>query len=153
MPGVENGLQVAVVAVSYLLLLILAFVAANIKFPSKTGNQEHVLTGKESKAADARARQLLRDMLEEREYAQLMTYGYLDVPSPHYQGRIYRIPFSRNKLVQVYEGGRVTNRLCLQPSAQLPLYDVILVHKLLIAADEQEYLVRANAFPPVHEDQ
>ena len=100
-------------------------------------------------AADLRAQEMLREVLEEREYRQLMDQGYLEVPSPHNEGRIYRVPLD-DGLVHVYECGELTQRLCVQPVEHLPRYDVIVMHKLLIDSDEGEYLARANAFPPLH---
>jgi hypothetical protein len=49
--------------------------------------------------------------------------------------------------VQVLEGGRVVERLCVQPLDSLPEADVILMHKMLIEADESSYLATANHFP------
>lgn len=99
-------------------------------------------------AADLRAEELLREVLEESEYRQLMDRGYLEVPSPHNEGRIYRVPLD-DGLVHVYECGELTQRLCVQPVEYLPRYDIIVMHKLLIDSDEGEYLARANAFPPL----
>ena len=99
-------------------------------------------------AADLRAQELLREVLEESEYCQLMDKGYLEVPSPHNEGRIYRVPLD-DGLVHVYECGELTQRLCVQPVEHLPRFDVIAMHKLLIDSDEGEYLARANAFPPL----
>ena len=98
--------------------------------------------------ADVRAEELLREVLAESEYRQLMDQGYLEVPSPHNEGRIYRVPLE-DGLVHVYECGELTQRLCVQPVEYLPRYDVIVMHKLLIDGDEGEYLARANAFPPL----
>jgi hypothetical protein len=38
--------------------------------------------------------------------------------------------------------------LCLQPVEPLPEGDVVLMHKLMIEANEQEYLRTANHFVP-----
>jgi hypothetical protein len=77
-----------------------------------------------------------------------MEDGYIEVASPHLRERTYRIPFS-DGLVQVYDRGQLTKRLCLQPIDYLPRCDVVLLHKLMITGDEHEYLARANAFPPL----
>jgi hypothetical protein len=109
---------------------------------------EHATWGMGRSAADLRAEELLREVLEDSEYRQLMDRGYLEVPSPHNEGRIYRVPLD-DGLVHVYECGELTQRLCVQPVEYLPRYDIIVMHKLLIDSDEGEYLARANAFPPL----
>lgn len=47
-------------------------------------------------------------------------------------------------LVTVYEHGSAIMRLCLQSQEPLPKADVVIMHKLLIEANEQEYLQKAN---------
>lgn len=96
--------------------------------------------------ADHAAETLLRQSLTSDEYAQLSARAYLDVPSRSYLGRLYRVPRGPGQ-VQVVEGGRVVERLCVQPLDSLPEADVILMHKMLIEADEPTYLATANHFP------
>lgn len=97
--------------------------------------------------AERTAEALLRRLLSSPEYDALSYSGYLEVPSREYPGRIYRIPRGPGQ-VQVMEHGRVTERLCVQPAAVgLPEADVVLMHKLLIEADERRYLLTANHFP------
>jgi len=97
--------------------------------------------------AERRAELLLRDMLSSREYSQLCLAGYLDVPSPSRDERVYRVPRGPGQVV-VLEGGRITERLCVQPAmGGLPEADVVLMHKMLIEADEDTYLQTANHFP------
>jgi hypothetical protein len=97
--------------------------------------------------AERRAESLLRDLLSHREYAQLCYSGYLDVPSPSRDDRVYRVPRGPGQVV-VLEDGRITERLCVQPAmGGLPEADVVLMHKMLIEADEDTYLQTANHFP------
>ncbi|HZR42098.1 MAG TPA: hypothetical protein VFB12_18400 [Ktedonobacteraceae bacterium] len=63
-------------------------------------------------SADGRAKALLREMLSESQYQQLMQFGYLEVESPSLANRIYRIP-RPGGLVTVYEGGCAVMELCL----------------------------------------
>jgi len=98
-------------------------------------------------SAESRAKVLLREMLSEGQYQQLIKFGYLEVPSPAYENRIYRIPGSGG-LVKVYEKGCAVMELCLQPAEPLPDGDVVVMHKLMIEANEQEYLQKANHFAP-----
>jgi hypothetical protein len=37
-------------------------------------------------------------------------------------------------------------RLCVQPIEYLPDADVVVLHKLMIEADEENYLLRANKY-------
>lgn len=98
-------------------------------------------------SAESRAKALLREMLSENQYQQLVKFGYLEVASPGYDSRVYRIPGSGG-LVKVYERGCAVMELCLQPAEPLPDGDVVVMHKLMIEANEQEYLQRANHFAP-----
>ena len=98
-------------------------------------------------SAESRAKVLLREMLSEGQYQQLIKFGYLEVPSPSIENRIYRIPGSGG-LVKVYEKGNAVMELCLQPAEPLPDGDVVVMHKLMIEANEQEYLQKANHFAP-----
>jgi len=105
------------------------------------------LPWREGASADNRARMLLREILSPPEYQQLTRFGYLEVPSPSFVGRVYRIP-GAGGLVKVYDRGCAVMELCLQPAEPLPDGDVVVMHKLMIAANEQEYLQKANRFAP-----
>ncbi len=96
--------------------------------------------------AEARSRALLRDLLDEREFQQLTQQGYLDVASPNYEDRVYRIPGCAG-WVCVYEKGQARVNLCLQPVEPLPGNDMIALHKLMIEGNEHGYLARANEIP------
>lgn len=98
-------------------------------------------------SAETRARVLLREMLSENQYQQLIKFGYLEVISPSIDNRVYRIPGSGG-LVKVFERGCAVMELCLQPAEPLPDGDVVVMHKLMIEANEQEYLQKANHFAP-----
>jgi len=104
------------------------------------------MSSEERAHAERRSEELLRDLLDEREYRQLMRYGYLDVPSHCYAGRLYRIPYLPGR-VCILEDGRAVAELCVQPLVPLPDNDMIVLHKLMIAENERDYLARANAFP------
>jgi hypothetical protein len=98
-------------------------------------------------SAESRAKVLLREMLSEYQYQQLIKFGYLEVASPTFDSRIYRIPGSGG-LVKVYERGSAVMELCLQPAEPLPDGDVVVMHKLMIEGNEHEYLQKANHFAP-----
>lgn len=49
-------------------------------------------------------------------------------------------------MVQVYDRRRLVSILCLQPVISLPPEDVVVMHLLMILANEAEYLETANQF-------
>ena len=99
-------------------------------------------------AANRRANELLRSVLTRQQYRHLMRRGYLDIPSPRDPGCVYRVPRSQG-LVGVIEQGRRKASLCLQPVEWVPDADMVVMHKLMIEADEETYLRTANKLRPV----
>ncbi|MBW3625130.1 MAG: hypothetical protein KY468_17170 [Armatimonadetes bacterium] len=95
--------------------------------------------------AERKAEELLQSQLSPDEYHQLITQGYLRVQSPAVPNRTYLIPRFRG-LVRMYEQGRQVKRLCVGPVDQVPDADVVLMHKLMIEGNEEEYLETANVF-------
>jgi len=95
--------------------------------------------------AERRAADLLRDILTPEQVRRLLWYGYLEVPSPTEPQRVYRVPRTKG-YVQVVENGRAIMRLCLQPVECLPDADVVVLHKLMIEANEELYLQKANKY-------
>jgi hypothetical protein len=102
---------------------------------------------REEIAAENRARALMREMLTPSEYQQLVKFGYLEVASPGFEQRVYRIP-GGGGLVKVFDRGCAVMELCLQPTEPLPDGDVVVMHKLMIQGNESDYLQRANRFAP-----
>ncbi len=97
--------------------------------------------------AQERAEQLLRDLLTEDEYRTLNRRGYLEVPSRTRPRRVYRIPRHQGQ-VKVYEGGVPIMALCVQSVEPVPDGDAVVMHKLMIEGNEEEYLRIANRFEP-----
>jgi len=95
--------------------------------------------------AERRATNLLRDILTPEQFRQLLWRGYLEIPSPTEPRRVYRVPRSKG-YVQVIENGRAIMRLCLQPVECLPDADIVALHKLMIEANEETYLQKANKY-------
>ena len=95
--------------------------------------------------AERRAADLLRAILTPEQVRQLLWRGYLEIPSPTEPQRVYRVPKSKG-FVQVIDNGRATMRLCLQPVEYLPDADVVVLHKLMIEANEETYLQKANKY-------
>ena len=98
--------------------------------------------------AKRRAGELLRAVLTAEQYVQLIRQGYIDIPSPSDPERVYRVPRSPGQ-VQVREKGQLTQWLCLQPFEWVPDADLVVIHKLMIEADEQTYLQKANSITPI----
>lgn len=95
--------------------------------------------------AERRAADLLRDTLTPEQFRQLVWRGYLEVRSPTEPQRVYRVPRTRG-YIQVIENGRAVMRLCVQPVECLPDADLVVLHKLMIEANEEFYLQKANKY-------
>ncbi|MBO0778354.1 MAG: hypothetical protein J2P37_05950 [Ktedonobacteraceae bacterium] len=95
--------------------------------------------------AERRATGLLRDVLTPEQFHELIWRGYLEIPSPTEPQRVYRVPKNKG-YVQVIENGRAIMRLCLQPAECLPDADLVALHKLMIEANEEIYLQKANKY-------
>jgi len=119
-------------------LLLLALFITLLRFSSS-------VTYRSRLASEQRAEVLLRDILSADQFHQLRRRGYLDVPSPSRANRTYRIPRSRDQ-VRVYEDGRLIERLCVQAVEPVPTGDVVVMHKLMIEGNEDDYLRLANHF-------
>jgi hypothetical protein len=107
----------------------------------------HSLSGRPE--AKRRAGELLRAVLTPDQYSHLMQRGHLDLASPSDPERIYRVPRGPGR-VQVRDKGRLTMWLCLQPLERVPEADLLVMHKLMIEADEETYLRKANRFSPTY---
>jgi hypothetical protein len=90
-----------------------------------------------------RARALVRQVLSEREYAELRREGFVQVASRAHPGRTYRIPAGGSPVAALEPDGRVVY-LCLQPAEPIPREEIVVVQKLLLEGAEDEYWRRAN---------
>lgn len=97
--------------------------------------------------AEKKAESLLQQMLTPEQGLELEHRGYLEIASPSREGRVYRVPRGRG-MVSVYEDGRAVMSLCVQPVEWVPGADVVLMHKLMIEGNEEDYLKTANQFEP-----
>lgn len=131
----------------WLLFLLLAIYYLSQTPEGREGRFRFRESMSEHLSAESRAKALLREMLSEYQYQQLIKFGYLEVDSPTISHRTYRIP-GTGGLVKVFENGSPTMELCLQPAEPLPDGDVVVMHKLMIEGNEQEYLQKANHFAP-----
>jgi hypothetical protein len=95
--------------------------------------------------AERRASHLMKELLTPQELRQLFWRGYVDIPSTLAPHRVYRVPRG-DGYVQVRENGHTIMGLCLQPIERLPRADVVILHKLMIEAQEEFYLQTANKF-------
>ncbi|HEU5327223.1 MAG TPA: hypothetical protein VFU78_03965 [Thermomicrobiales bacterium] len=98
--------------------------------------------------ANLRAERLLAASLSDEEYAQYRRNWYVDVPSPYYTGRVYRIP-RRSGPVAVREHGMTVQYLRAWPEEPLPDAALVLARKLQLEGDEARYLRAARHEPAV----
>src|SRR5579875_2441398 len=84
----------------WLLFLLLAIYYLSQSPDGRVGRLRESVS--EHLSAESRAKALLREMLTETQYQQLIKFGYLEVISPSVHNRIYRIP-GAGGLVKVYE--------------------------------------------------
>lgn len=97
--------------------------------------------------AQERAEALLQEMLNEEEYRQLSRRGFLELASPSRPRRTYRIPRHQGQ-VKVFQDGMPIMALCVQSVEPLPDGDAVLMHKVMLEGNEDEYLRIANRFEP-----
>lgn len=102
---------------------------------------------KEKQKAEEKARKLLSELISKSDYKKFCKSGYVDVEGK--SGRIYRIEPRRQ--IKVFDGKDkldvAIESLCITtPNYYLPEADEIIWKKLLIEADEEEFLKIANHF-------
>ena len=100
----------------------------------------------EWREADERAERLLRTVLGDDGYRAFAEMGYIEVPSRKYPGRVYLIKRWPEK-VTVIEKGRTAHVLCAEPESFVPPADLVVLTKLMIEGNEEEYLRIANKIP------
>lgn len=126
-----------VIVVSYLVLMHIFAVLAG----------EEPGQGDISREAEMKAEQMLEELLSPAELRMVREHGYLEIASRLFERRFYRVPY-RHGLVGVYENGVLIHRLCVGAVEPVPAGDLLLIHKLMIEASEEEYLRRANRIRP-----
>jgi hypothetical protein len=93
--------------------------------------------------ARRQAEDLVRHVLSDAEYAQLRREGFIEVRSRRVPGRGYRIPAGGSPVAALEPDGRLVY-LCLQPALPVPPQELVLIQKLLLEGDEDEFWQRAN---------
>lgn len=130
-------------------LLFLAIVLAALyplaKITSRRSQQE-IERDLARRSAEARSKEMLSELLSQQENDQLHRLGFLEIKSGRRPGRVYRVP-RRPGLIGVYDHGRLAHRLCVGAVDSLPSGDVVLLHKLMIEGDEDNYLNTATELP------
>jgi len=131
------------------LLFVLLIVCLLCRAPYGVLAHQSLAVGRRSdwREAQERAEHLLREILNDEEYRHLNRRGYLEVPSRTRPRRVYRVPRHQGQ-VKVYEGGVPIMALCVQSVDAIPDGDAVLMHKLMIEGNEEEYLRIANRFEP-----
>ena len=134
------------------LLVLFVLLASHLEWFGFALGENQIRPAEIGGTVTARTQALLKDVLDEREYTQLMTRGFLDVPSPTVEDRIYRIRRCDGR-VTLYEHGKAVLELCVQPVEPLPSGDVVVLHKVMIEGNESQYLATANRLPSLFRGQ
>jgi hypothetical protein len=129
----------------YVLLLLVLVVLLAVLLPVVIRGAASL--SRSRREAERRAQHLLSEMLSSEELTELSQKGYLRVRSPSRENRVYHVP-QHQGMVSVYEAGALSERLCVGATSYIPEGDTVLMHKLMIEGDEEEYLRVANHFPP-----
>jgi hypothetical protein len=101
--------------------------------------------------AQAAAEALLLASVGPRQAAQFRRFGWFTVRGP--SGTHYRVRQGRVGNVDVLDPqGRVIERLCAHPAADVPDCDTMLAQALMLGADDQEFRRVANRHPAFQGD-
>ena len=92
---------------------------------------------------ELRAKRLLNQCLdqEQRQTLKERDHFYMRTAS----GKLYRIEYGRAGNVFLMEGDLVARRYCIHPDDYCPNYDTMLMQKLMLETDEEQFLRMANA--------
>jgi hypothetical protein len=131
--------------VTFLLLALFLLLVLAVLLPCVVHAAGSLSHGR--RRAERRAQQMLADVLAPAELQELQRQGFLRVRSPQWQNRVYYIPRHQG-MVAVYQDGALLERLCVSSATYVPEGDLVVLHKLMIEANEDEYLRVANHFPP-----
>jgi len=85
-------------------------------------------------AQEEKARQLLRELLTEKEWRRYVTNQFIMVKGA--SGRWYQIFAAAHRLINVYERGQVIEQLCIHTDSQCPPSDHVVNMKVLVETDE-----------------
>jgi len=100
-------------------------------------------TKKIAVTAESTAEKLLAEHLDDKQLEQFRNHRYFEVIRDAGK-RVYRIKHGWAGNIEVFEGGRLVETMCIHPSAQVPFSDNLLAQKLLLEADEQRFRRIAN---------
>lgn len=93
--------------------------------------------------ARARARRLLKGKLDDFQRHSLKKRGYFDVVSE--SGKLYRVKTGMSRNVYLLDAkGREVENLCAYVTGDCPDFDTMLMQKLMLECNEQEFRRLAN---------
>lgn len=95
---------------------------------------------------EVRARETLRRVLGEEKYRHFLRTGSVSVRAR--SGRVYRI-LPGHDLTEVYDRGRMVERLCIVLDGQFPATDTVLIKYLLCLNNETLFRSKANVNYPL----
>jgi hypothetical protein len=100
------------------------------------------LTPIPSDVREIRARETLRLVIGDEEYRDFLKKGFVSVYNKA-SGRTYQI-FPGHKFTNVYEGGKLIEKLCVVLSGDFPPTDSLIVRYLMILNNEERLWQLAN---------
>ncbi len=100
--------------------------------------------GKTNDPRELRARQTLRMMIGEQEYAKYSVRGFVSIRGE--SGRNYQI-FPGHRRTAVYQDGRKIEELCIVLSGEFPPTDSVIMRILLVQENEKKFSQISNVFP------
>lgn len=104
----------------------------------------------EEEQTRTRALELLKSHIGLEAFGKLHEVGYIELDSQKHKGRKYRVPatrgFARN-YIDVYEGDKLIDRLCVHPQERYVDEDEVLTRVTLLKYAEEYLLKTANHNP------
>jgi hypothetical protein len=96
-----------------------------------------------------KSERLLKGILTSKQRRQWERFRYITVQSPRAPGVVYKIPDDGK--IRMFEDGKPVTDLCIYPVEYLPIGDRVATLKLMVEADEDEFLkvaIRHEIRPP-----
>ncbi len=109
----------------------------------ETQRLEQARQQKEHDEAVKQAEIILKEHIGQLRFAELERIGYIELDS-HKPNLKYRIPKNHMDTIDVYEDGKLVDKLCIHPRIECPPGDHILSRVSLLENNEDYVLATAN---------
>ena len=90
---------------------------------------------------EERARETLRRVVGEEKYLTFLKKGFVSVRAK--SGRVYQL-FTDHKLTNVFENGRLVEKLCVYLAGGFPPTDALIMRYILLLNNEESFRSKAN---------